>query len=100
MRLHEVQHQAIKAIVADIVGAESRIWLFGSRVDDTKRGGDIDLLIETDSIIPNRVDVLCKLEGRFAKVLGDRKIDILLKDARPSHDAPIYLVAKVKGVPL
>lgn len=100
MRLHEIQRQAIKSIVTDIVGADSRIWLFGSRVDDTKRGGDIDLLIETDMILPNRVDVLCKLEGRFAKVLGDRKIDILLKDARTSHDAPIYQAARTKGEPL
>lgn len=100
MRLHETQHQAIKSIVADIVGVESRIWLFGSRVDDTKRGGDIDLLIETDAILPNRVDVLCKLEGRFAKVLGDQKIDILLKDARTADDAPIYQAARAKGVQL
>lgn len=100
MRLHETQHQAIKSIVADIVGVESRIWLFGSRVDDTKRGGDIDLLIETDATLPNRVDVLCKLEGRFAKVLGDQKIDILLKDARTADDAPIYQAARAKGVQL
>lgn len=36
-----------------------------------ERGGDIDLLIETDTTLPNRVDVLCKLKGRFAKGSAD-----------------------------
>lgn len=100
MRLLETQRLAIKNIVADIVGSGSRIWLFGSRVDDTKQGGDIDLLIETDTILHNRVAVLCKLEGRFARVLGDRKIDVLLKDARTGQEHPIYQAAKIKGKPL
>lgn len=97
MRLLETQRQAIKTIVSDIVGPESRVWLFGSRVDDTKLGGDIDLLIETDTTLTNRVAVLCKLEGRFAKVLGDRKIDVLLKDARTAQEQPIYQAARAKG---
>jgi predicted nucleotidyltransferase len=100
MRLPDTQRQAIKAIVADIVGPESRVWLFGSRVDDTKLGGDIDLLIETDATLTNRVAVLCKSEGRFAKVLGDRKIDVLLKDARNAQEQSIYQVARATGTPL
>jgi predicted nucleotidyltransferase len=98
MRLQETQRAAIKKIVADIVGADSRVLLFGSRVDDTKSGGDIDLLVETDQIIPNRVELLCKLEGRFAMVLGDRKIDVLLKDARTPQHSSIYLAASANGI--
>lgn len=100
MRLLETQRQAIKNIVSDIVGPDSRVWLFGSRVDDTKLGGDIDLLIETDTTLANRAEVLCKLEGRFAKVLGDRRIDVLLKDARTAQAQPIYQAARAKGKPL
>ena len=99
MRLPEQQRDLIKSVVEDIVGAGCRIWLFGSRVDDSKRGGDIDLLIETSAIVPNRVEAMCRLEGRFAMVLGDRKIDFLLRDARTS-EAPIHRLAKEKGVPL
>lgn len=97
MRLTETQRVAIKNSVANLIGAESRIWLFGSRTDDAKRGGDIDLLIETDRILPSRVAVLCRLEGNLVKKLGDRKIDILLKDAR-TPEAPIYRAAREHGL--
>lgn len=100
MRLLEAQRLAIKTIVADIVGPGSQVWLFGSRVDDTKLGGDIDLLIETDTTLTNRVAVLCKLEGRFATVLGDRKVDFLLKDPRAAQEHPLYRAARAKGEPL
>ena len=39
------QQTAIRTTVAETFGEEANIWLFGSRVDDNKRGGDIDLLI-------------------------------------------------------
>ncbi len=97
MRLTEIQRQTIKTTVTRLIGEGSRIWLFGSRVDDTKRGGDIDLMIETDSIIPSRASALCQIEGSLVMQLGDRKIDVLLKDARTA-DAPIFLAARQKGV--
>ncbi len=83
--------------VASIFGPDSQVWLFGSRVDDTKRGGDIDLLIETSQTIAHKVPLLCQLEGALAMRLGDQKIDTLLKDAR-TPDAPIFAVAREKGL--
>ena len=46
MRLTEAHRTAIRTIAAETFGAGTSVWLLGSRVDDTKRGGDIDLLIE------------------------------------------------------
>lgn len=97
MRLTEVQRQSIKSAVTSVIGEESRVWLFGSRVDDAKRGGDIDLLIETDRVVPNRTNALCQIEGALAKRLGDRKIDVLLKDAQ-TVEAPIFHAARKTGV--
>lgn len=99
MRLTDAQRNTIKAAVARVIGADSKVWLFGSRVDDVKRGGDIDLFVETEQAIPNRVSVLCKLEGALVMGLGDRKIDILLKDGQ-TNDAPIFRAAREKGIPL
>jgi predicted nucleotidyltransferase len=77
--------------------ADAQIFLFGSRVDDSKRGGDVDLLIETEAVVPSRVGALCQLEGALVVRLGNRKIDILLKDASTA-DAPIYHAARQTGV--
>ena len=99
MRLTHTQQEAIRSSVNSVIGAESRIWLFGSRVDDDKRGGDIDLFIETDSVLPNRVASLCQLEGKLIIRLGERKIDILLKDAQ-TPEVPLHRIAKAQGVPL
>ena len=46
MRLSPKQITAVKQTAAEVFGPEADIWLFGSRVDDERRGGDIDLLVE------------------------------------------------------
>lgn len=97
MRLTPDQAQITKSTVSRVLGAENRIWLFGSRVDDELRGGDIDLLVETDAQFPNRAKMLCKLYGALILALGDRKLDVLLKDGRTS-EAPIFNIAKRTGV--
>jgi predicted nucleotidyltransferase len=48
MRLTEKQIEIIRDGVFKHFGEKSAVYLFGSRVDDTKKGGDIDLLIEAD----------------------------------------------------
>lgn len=97
MRLTEAQRQSIKSAVTSIIGEESRVWLFGSRADDTKRGGDIDLLIETDRVVSSRIGALCRIEGALAVRLGNRRIDVLLKDAQTA-EAPIFDAARKTGI--
>jgi len=46
MRLNPVIQSIIKTEVTRLIGEGCSILLFGSRVDDSLRGGDIDLLIE------------------------------------------------------
>jgi len=99
MRLTPTQTRIIKDTVTRVIGPDSRIWLFGSRVDDSMRGGDIDLFVETDEIIPNRIKSLCHLEGSLIMALGDRKLDILLKDGR-TLEAPVFSVARRQGTRL
>ena len=48
MRLTDQEIQGIRKAVTSRFGESAKTWLFGSRADDSKRGGDIDLLIETD----------------------------------------------------
>ena len=53
--------------------ADAMIYLFGSRADDTAKGGDIDLLV-----LSKRINLMTKLEilAQLHQSLGARKIDI------------------------
>ena len=69
MRLTETQIQAIHAAAKELFGSDARVSLFGSRVDDQQRGGDIDLLIEIDHVLDirqsNRVSIGTDLKRKF-----------------------------------
>jgi predicted nucleotidyltransferase len=77
MRLTDQQIEQIKAIGRGIYGNGVRIFLFGSRTDDEKRGGDIDLFIETEddqvTTVENKLNCLVRLK----LALGDQKIDLI-----------------------
>jgi predicted nucleotidyltransferase len=99
MRLTNQQRTIIRKTAAETFGAEANVWLFGSRVDDNKRGGDIDLLIETDQIdiddiVRTEIAFLAKLQMK----LGEQKIDVLLDYPSRKTRPPILLIAKQTGV--
>ena len=58
---------------------EAKLYLFGSRTDDTKRGGDIDLLIISKKLTKKH---LRRLRLDFFKRFGEQKIDIVLDDGK------------------
>lgn len=99
MRLTPDQIDAIKQTAHAVLGADARVTLFGSRVDDAKKGGDIDLLFETDQQVANRATTIGQIYVALIRKLGDRKIDILLKDmATPA--APVLEIARQTGIQL
>lgn len=97
MRLTLQQIELIKKTVDSVLNAQNNVWLFGSRVNDDKRGGDIDLFIETQLLCPNRADTICRLYGALVMALGEQKIDILLKDINTA-EIPIFDIARQNGV--
>ncbi len=99
MRLTSEQILAIKQTAHQVLGQDSRVTLFGSRVNDAMRGGDIDLLFEVDRAVDNRAVVMGALYASLIKSLGDRKIDILFKDAA-TPIAPVMAKAHQTGVVL
>ncbi len=46
MRLTTDQINTIVKTCRAVAGTSALVWLYGSRLDDTCHGGDIDLLIE------------------------------------------------------
>ena len=79
MRLTEAQVKAIQDNFFVSFMEGDKIWLFGSRVDDSKKGGDIDLYIETNY---SDLFIVTKKEMEFIanlkKIIGDQKIDIVI----------------------
>jgi predicted nucleotidyltransferase len=78
MRLRE---EAVGGLINSLnqLATDATQYLFGSRVDDTKRGGDIDLLVVSDKL--NRRH-LRKLRLDFFKYFGEQKLDIILDDGQ------------------
>ncbi len=75
MRLTSAQYHAIKKSFHDVFG-EGEIYLFGSRVDDSRRGGDIDLYVRTSNLqnlMRKKVDFLSRLKHE----IGEQKIDLV-----------------------
>lgn len=99
MRLTPDQVQAIKLAAHTVLGEDARVTLFGSRTDDHRRGGDIDLMFETPHRVGNRVATQGQLYVKLIRQLGDRKIDLLLKDA-DTPEAPVMRVARETGIML
>jgi len=54
---------------------KSDVYLFGSRVDDQKKGGDIDILIIADEKL--KLDQKIAVKISFYKKFGEQKIDIV-----------------------
>jgi len=74
MRLKPEIANYLKQLIHDKIPG-STIYLFGSRIDDRARGGDIDVLILTDE--PTEKSVLRKVRIELIKKFGWRKIDLV-----------------------
>jgi predicted nucleotidyltransferase len=100
MRLSTEQVAAIKQETAHYFGTQAEVWLFGSRVDDKQRGGDVDLYVKSgmrdaDQLVAARFAFLARLKRR----IGDGKIDLVLQ-REGGEVLPIYEIAKQQGVRL
>jgi len=77
MRLTKHEIESIKKAFKETFG-EGRVYLFGSRVDDTQRGGDIDLYLvpgkKYDNILERKIAFLAKLD----EYIGEQKIDVII----------------------
>ena len=101
VRLTEHEASAIRQAVSANFGEDAEVRLFGSRADDSKRGGDIDLFIETD--IEDTHEIFqreLKLLSALYLKIGEQKIDLVVKSRGRKTELPIYRVAREFGVRL
>lgn len=93
MRLNEAERSVIRSAIT-ACDPDAAVFLFGSRVDDSAKGGDIDLLVLSRSInLMTKLDIL----GELHRQLGERRIDLVVY---PDLSAPFARIARQNGVPL
>ncbi|WP_069472329.1 nucleotidyltransferase domain-containing protein [Candidatus Marithrix sp. Canyon 246] len=74
MRITSKQLQAIKQTIHNF-DPQALIYLFGSRVDDNKKGGDIDLLVFSQHL---DFRMQRKIKIKLYELIGEQKIDLII----------------------
>jgi predicted nucleotidyltransferase len=96
MRITSTEAVQAISVIRNYLGEEAKVWLFGSRVDDAGRGGDVDLYAETTLpgvLLRETVRAKISLEHIFG-----RSVDLVVNNHR--KDRPIYRIAREQGVRL
>ncbi len=96
MRLSQEQTLSILTIVNRLAGETAAVYLFGSRVNDQAKGGDVDLLIETTQPLTllDRARIKLNLETDLGL-----PVDIVAK-VRNDAGSPFQRIARAKAVRL
>jgi predicted nucleotidyltransferase len=74
MRLTDFEKETI-VNVCKSYDTEAEVRLFGSRVDDNKKGGDIDLLVFSEKLTRHHVR---KIKNDLCEILGEQRFDIII----------------------
>jgi predicted nucleotidyltransferase len=77
MRLLNKEIDIIKTVIRQFFGDGARVMLFGSRVDDLQRGGDIDLYVLPENTSAQWQQTM-KALSMLKVLLGDQKIDLVI----------------------
>lgn len=99
MRLSPTEARLIRETAEAHFGPGTVVRLFGSRADDARRGGDIDLHITAGD--PDRVSLEDEIRFRvdLERAIGEQRVDLVLR--RPSDlEPPMGRIAVETGVRL
>lgn len=97
MRLSPSNIAQIKLHAREIFGPQARVWLFGSRLDDQAKGGDIDLLVESPVLPTSPALASARLASQSSRDMLGRKVDVVLS-APGLLELPIHRIARREGV--
>lgn len=99
MRLSPHQQRVIRETAHELLGPDARVRLFGSRLDDSARGGDIDLQVEVQHPVYRPARTAAELAAALSRRLSGRRVDVVI--AAPNlRRLSVHDVAAREGVPL
>lgn len=101
MRLTQHQIEVLKCVADEVFGSDSRLVLFGSRVDDNLSGGDIDLYVTGfNQSIEQRLAAKLSFLVQVKQQIGEQRIDIIFAPLPEQPVLPIHRIAEKTGLPL
>jgi len=101
MRLTPYQINTLKRLSKEVFGSEARLCLFGSRTDDHRSGGDIDLYVmDFKGDFNQQLDAKMKFLTRAKLELGDQRIDVIFAPLPGQPRTPIQRIAEETGIAL
>ena len=81
MRISEIEKTTIVNAILE-KDKNAQIFLFGSRTDDFKKGGDIDILVQSDEI--GLLEIV-KIKSTIFKNIPEQKIDLLVSKSNETN---------------
>lgn len=96
MRITPEQIAIIIQTTRSIAGQDANVWLYGSRLDDTRRGGDVDLLVES-APAAGFLD-RARIKYRLEKIL-QLPVDVLTTSL-DVQDSPFVSIARANAINL
>jgi hypothetical protein len=99
MRLTAAQIDTIKSTAQAVLGQGVQVTLFGSRVDDAQKGGDVDLMVEVPQPLKEPALIAARIASLVSRGLQGRKVDVLLR-APNLMEQPIHRIAAQQGIAL
>ena len=83
MRLTEFELESIKSLAGRHFGTDVEVYLFGSRINNNNRGGDIDLFIRNPNGQHLKMRTKINFIADLIMLIGEQKIDVVLDN--PEH---------------
>jgi predicted nucleotidyltransferase len=102
MRLQPREIDAIAQAARDAFAPGTTVFVFGSRADDSQRGGDIDLLVEIpEAIAPAElVRRRTRFVARIYRLLDEQRIDVVIATQGQHDPREVVATAKRQGLPV
>ena len=99
MRLTPFQREIFKQLTAEVFGPQAQVWLFGSRADDQRRGGDIDLYITGFTQTSKEIqDAVSRFVVKAQFKIGEQRIDVVKAPTPGEPRLLIHRVAEETGI--
>jgi len=102
MRLSAAERQAVERASREALPSGTRVLLFGSRLDDERRGGDIDLLVELPESLSadDAVNRRARFTARLYRLFEERRIDVVMTQQGQPDPRAVVAAARRQGIEL